>query len=1723
MDIFAFRGGLIGDYASYVKSFIQIRDERVRDYVDQSLNSGILWPEPLIQLNPSFESGGTISELVELGVLHQECERIFRIKLDSRDTGRPLHLYKHQRDATLAASTGHNYVLTTGTASGKSLSYLIPIVDKVLKSGSGQGIQAIVIYPMNALANSQYGELEKFLKYGYPDQKGPVTFARYTGQESDEERNLINAKPPDILLTNYVMMELILTRPIEAPLIRSAQGLKFLVLDELHTYRGRQGADVALLVRRIRDRMSAPHLQCVGTSATIAGGGTYTQRMSDVATVATQLFGSEVKADHVIGETLKRATVEPDFNDRAFIARLSERVGANEYTEARDYHSFVNDPLSGWIESTFGVAKELESDRLIRAKPISVMNASQGLSALTNLSGERCAEAIQKALLAGYEVAPNPETGFPPFAFRLHQFISRGDTVYASVEPENSRYITVNGQQFVPGTREKILLPLVFCRECGQEYYCVHSRREQQTGKRSLIPRTIDDQTGEDGYESGFLYLSTVNPWPTDDPEILRKVPAEWIEDLSGSQRLRTDRRKYLPEPMRVAPDGTEDQSGVEGSFVGAPFRFCLNCGVSFGMRQRDDFAKLASLGSEGRSTATTITSLSAVRGLRRTSELKPEARKLLSFTDNRQDASLQAGHFNDFIEVGLLRSALYKAVAAADESGIAYDELSQRVFTALDLPLKYYASDSNVRFQALRDTESAFREVLGYRIYRDLRRGWRITSPNLEQCGLLVITYPYLEEVCTAEDVWQNNHEALVTADPKSRVKIASVLLDHMRRELAIKVNYLDPLYQERIKQQSGQKLIDPWAIDEDENMEHAGVLLPRSRGRREGRGNVFLSSRGGFGQYLRRPNTFPDFAQRLSLQDSQVIILQLLEALRQGGLVEVVVDADKDDGGVPGYQLLASAMRWVRGDGTRAFHDPIRRPNEPEEGSRTNPFFVDFYRTAANELQGFEAREHTAQVDYEMREERERKFRDGSLPVLYCSPTMELGVDIAQLNVVNLRNIPPTPANYAQRSGRAGRSGQPALVFSYCSTGSPHDQYFFRRPQDMVAGSVSPPRLDLSNEDLVRAHIHAIWLAETEQSLGKTLKDILELSGEDPTMGLQDSVRVSIESELARRRARQRAERVLQTIQRELVTSDWYSDKWLDDVFAQVVREFDQTCERWRSLYKSALKQAKTQDRVIRDASRSPEDKKQAERLRREAEAQLKLLTEVESLVRSDFYSYRYFASEGFLPGYNFPRLPLSAYIPGRKTKQRDEFLSRPRFLAISEFGPRAFVYHEGSRYTINKVILPVADEELLTRRAKLCDNCGYIHPITDGDGQDLCEKCEVELSTPLTQLFRLQNVSTVRRDKINSDEEERLRLGYEIVTGIRFAEHAGRPAYRTAKIEADEAEQASLAFGQAATIWRINLGWRRRSNRNQLGFILDCERGYWSKNEAVVEDDPDDVPAGARVARVIPYVEDTRNALLFQPVAAFSPPEMVSLMSVLKRSIQALYQLEDNELAVELLPSSDASRQILFYEAAEGGAGVLKRLVDDSQAFALVARKSLEICHFDPNTGEDLQKAEGAPEPCEAACYDCLMNYYNQRFHLLLDRKLIKQILMTYASAVTHGSPVVASRKTHLEELLRLSGSELERQWLRQIDRRQYRLPSKAQCLIENCQTRPDFLYDEFQTAIYIDGPHHDFPERQARDNLQVELMEDRGYTVIRFGHRDNWETIIAKYPNIFGKPR
>jgi very-short-patch-repair endonuclease len=243
------------------------------------------------------------------------------------------------------------------------------------------------------------------------------------------------------------------------------------------------------------------------------------------------------------------------------------------------------------------------------------------------------------------------------------------------------------------------------------------------------------------------------------------------------------------------------------------------------------------------------------------------------------------------------------------------------------------------------------------------------------------------------------------------------------------------------------------------------------------------------------------------------------------------------------------------------------------------------------------------------------------------------------------------------------------------------------------------------------------------------------------------------------------------------------------------------------------------------------------------------------------------------------------------------------------------------------------------------------------------------------------------------------------------------------------------------------------------------------------------------------------------------------MASLQAALKAAIQLCYQLEESELAVEPLPTIDDRRQILFYESAEGGAGVLHRLVREPGELARVAAIALELCHFDAE-GQDQGQAPNGRERCEAACYDCLLSYYNQREHEIVDRHAIRALLLELAGVDVRVSPVSTTRDEHLRQLLERSESSLERQWLEFIAAGGFRLPSVAQPLIESAATRPDFFYETESAAIYIDGPDHLFPEVQQRDRRQELALDDLGYSVIRFPVGADWEGIVRRHPHIFG---
>jgi len=1732
MDIFEFRDRIIDDYRSFTRSFTRIRANDLREFLDQAYDRQHFWPAPLIQMNPRFVRGRTIEDMVAEGLLHPECANIFRVGKRDGNPGKTLVLHKHQDEAIEIANRNASYVLTTGTGSGKSLGYFVPIVDHVLKqkeSSPSPGIKAIVIYPMNALANSQLDELKKFLREGYSAGNEPVTFGRYTGQESQEEREAMAANPPDILLTNFMMLELIMTRQddTDKAIVRHAKGLHFLVLDELHTYRGRQGADVALLVRRVREALN-PDLICVGTSATMASEGNADERNKTVAEVATKLFGSPVSPDHVITETLERVTEgAPDQAAPSLASAIRQGVSPDLDIEALKRH-----PVAIWLETRLGLQEE--EGRWVRARPRSLDDAAGMLAEASGVDQDSCLEYLRDFLLLSQQR--------DLFAFRLHQFISGAGDLYATLEAPGTRYIDISGQQVQPGHRNKRLFNVAFCRECGQEYHPVWAQYQHDV-LTHIEPRELDERTrDDDSAEFGLIMPDPDGAW---DAENIDSYPELWIDFSRDEPRLKSHFKKYRPRPIRVSTEGNVGEEGLAGWFLPGNLRFCLHCGISYHTHSKES-ARLSGLSSEGRSSATTVLTLSALRYmLLDAGDLPEHARKLLGFTDNRQDASLQAGHFNDFIQVLLLRGALLAAAkrAAMQKSRLSDRNLTQTVFEMLgfgsdDVEVRReYMSNPEAMGPARRRAEDAMRDVLGYRLYYDLRRGWRFTNPNLEQLGLLSIDYEGLDEASRETALWTDAHPLLANARPEVRRSIMKLLLDTMRQALCIKTRYLDRAVLEQIQQASHNYLREPWGFTEDERPEYANYLVPGPR-RQDGDPQVVpLSVRSNFGKALRKPNTWggitQDFPQRFDETVFDQILSDLLRAAERYGFIEEA----RLDRGVKGYQVVADVLQWE----VAQTEDSV-----PTGGNRfANRYFRNLYSNIAAYLdQGertlfrLEAREHTAQVDPEDRKEREERFRKAELPVLFCSPTMELGVDIAELNTVYMRNVPPTPANYAQRSGRAGRSGQPALVLTYCAARSPHDQYFFQEPARMVQGQVNPPTLDLSNEELIRSHLHAVWLSETGQKLANSIADILEMEQGD-RLPLRTDLIQTLDAESARQRTARRGVRILGMLSDELGPdkAPWYHEAWLDQTVRGAFRAFDKALERWRNLYIATTRQMNQAHQIQLNAAASEAERQEAARRYNEARTQQNLLLQSKPTLNSDFYTYRYLASQGFLPGYNFPRLPLMAFIPARRERiGRDSFLSRPRFLAISEFGPLSVIYHEGSQYRVRKVIIGIRDEEgadtsigLPTRSARLCPACGYGHFGSHKD-DERCHACGAPLEGGLTlaSLYRVENVSAQRATRITSDEEERLRQGYEMQTTLQYAVEDGRQQVVKTTFTVGDQPLLEIHYAPAATVWRINLGWRRRREKTIYGYNIDVTTGFWTKDAQAPQDEDEQAEkAVSQVQRIIPYVEDRRNVLIVHPAAPLDETDMATLQYALKRGIEAVFQLEESELMAEPLPTRETRNAILFYESAEGGAGVLTRLANDTDAMRQVAETALEIAHYRSHDGqwdvEDLEDTD--PDGCEKGCYRCLLSYYNQPDHALIDRKSrpVLDMLCRLTRAEARRGTLGRGADEQFEELLRLCSSSLERAWLEAVRDRGYRLPDRAQFTLEAFHTRPDFGYSDSQALIYVDGPHHETDRQRTIDAELTRRLEDAGFLVIRFpAAQSDWPEIFARHPDIFGKP-
>ncbi len=1643
MKAFEFDHRLVDSYARFSRSFSTVRSDDLKFEIDRQYDAGRFWPAPLLSLNPRYLQGPTVDDLVASGDLDEATGRIFRFG------SIPIRFYRHQAQSIAKARGGQSYVVTTGTGSGKSLCFFVPIVDAIVrarKAGRARRTSAIIVYPMNALANSQINEIDRFISQsGMPTELKPVV-RRYTGQESREERQRIADDPPDILLTNFMMAELLLTRQddLDTKVVANTAGLDFIVLDELHTYRGRQGADVAILVRRLRNRCTPekPPI-CIGTSATMASEGTDTTRAQAVADVASRLFGTSIGPESVIDESLQRAT-----NDLLKLDDVRPKLALVLTSALPDLltdEELKKHPLAVWTELAIGLE---DAQELKRGKPIPFEAAATLLSTDSGVDVETCGSVLE-AFLTRISL-PETERGGSGtgafLAFKLHQFISGAGEVFATLT-DKPRSVLFEGQLEDPSAPGHRLYPTRFCRECGHEVHVV-TKTEDRDGVL-FLPRNIDDAPldDEEGDTAGYL-TSTGN----DDPDYaftgaLETYPEDWREERNGVERLRANRKRRAPQIITVAPDGRYDSSGKSFWFIPGKFGFCPCCldQPHPSMRER---TKLAGLSGEGRSSATTLLVSTALEWMNgRESGVPREKRKLLGFTDNRQDAALQAGHFNDFLFVSLLRGAILRAVLDAGDDGMAEDEFGLRVVKALGFTASnkeariHWMLDPDAGAVVREDAQRSLAKVLAHRLWTDLRRGWRFTNPSLSVLKLIDVAFIGLDEIAADTERLTAILPDLGGVDAPTRKAMLKLLLGAMVEGLAVGTEALDLTELDAVAQKSRNLLRAPWAIDAKETPRSRTAMFLQA----PGKDRVSLREeqtiiRAGYNSRISRLiNLRKVIGTKLGKKDYLTVMTGLMELLAREGLVSRVdIEAD-----LQGWRVSPSAVRIVPGEAIRA------------GAAQGNRYFHDLYNAVAADLKGghstfwgLEGREHTAQVSQRLREWREWRFRfekedrdnlaksvadlkaagesEQFLPALFCSPTMELGVDISALNAVYLRNVPPTPANYAQRAGRAGRSGQAAVIVAYCAAQSPHDQYFFERRNEMVSGVVRPPALDITNEELVRSHLHAVWLAEAKIALSPDIPEILDLTetGYPLKQEIQDIIDRPALATAARAPMKRILDQILASIHGGRPVWMGEPDEFASQVAQNAPHEFNRAFDRWRELYNSARTQLMEANARSVITGRSAVDRRRIKAAQMQASDQIAILEQGRASNGSDFYSYRYLATEGFLPGYNFPRLPLYAFIPGEG--KTGSFLQRARFLAISEFGPRSLIYHEGRAYRVVKAKLPPEvragdGSELATRDIFICSNCGACHDTE----VERCHACNAPMAgeVPVQRTLRIDNVEAAPVERITANDEERVRQGFDIQTVFSWPKRDGRVQITEADFRCDGASILTLQYANSAEISRINKGLKRRANQTVFGFHIDPRSGYWAK--AADEDpDVDPPPDVVRPVRIVPIVRDRKNAILFRfrDPAAYAPETITTVQHALMRGIEVLFQLEEGEVLGEPLPARHNRRTILAYEATEGGAGVLSRLVEDPQALGKVAREALVLMHYE-KVDEAIAAGDASllvgreGEACVRGCYRCLLSYFNQPDHELIDRTSdeAKQLLVDLA----RGRVVLATTRSEPTE--------------------------------------------------------------------------------------------------------
>jgi DEAD/DEAH box helicase domain-containing protein len=1301
--------------------------------------------------------------------------------------------YRHQQQAweRLDTRVGRSTIVATGTGSGKTECFLYPLLDHCFRQRGRRGIKAILIYPMNALATDQAQRLAKMI-WRNPELRGFVTAGLWIGGLEGEaspvmtEEDLITDKqmlrdaPPDILITNYKMLDYLLVRPRDARLWRLNEPgtLRYLVVDELHAFDGAQGADLACLVRRIKERVKTPenHLCCVGTSATLGEGS-----QADLAAYARELFGEPFDADSVIGESL---LTTDEFLKGCLVTRFQTPgigdLGAMDPLAHESVEDYARAQSTLWMgadlsQDSVALAEALKhhaffrnlltilGNRAVAAGDLATELKKQlpgfgGLedAYLDRLLGSFLALASRARILG--PVIEGKQKYDPLVQIRMQLWLRELRRMVASVRRETA----IGFADDLKPEELKRSLPVIHCRECGNTGW-------GGTVKDADTRVNPDLQTFYNTYFANSPHVRFLYPYSDDEIQCGKPNPQRAIPQYVCTECLTIQR---MTEPGTCAncgsnfermlpvwiPDTNYTVKKKDGTEKRLGSHDCPSCG---------GHNSLTILGSRA-------ASLTSVIIAQLFSSTFNEDKKLLAFSDSVQDASHRSGFFAARTYTFNLRGAIQKTVLAA--GGIVpfemltarfldhwRQELKSDLFLATFLPPDMSWMDDYESFR----TVGTLPDGSNLMALLDQRLAWEIWSEYTFDCRIgrtLEKTGSSTLEV--KPELWQRAIEAML---PRLREKIGP-LRDLDKATLTC---FLAGLV---------QNLKNRGAVDEADLGSYIDSLgntwlLGKQGGRavwrpnfsRSSRSPVFLTSRGGerFQTLIRQPNNptptwYEDWLEKsfygldpLVVNSTQAIYEAVLSGLREAGLVfERTARGARVWGLLPtAFQVTTDVVQFRckycsfavsvgAGDSANFEGSRCMRYNCDGHFERT-PVIDDYYRRLyeSGDVKRIFSAEHTGLLERDTRELIESGFRNNDHPgdpnLLSCTPTLEMGINIGDLSSIALCSVPPKPSNYLQRVGRAGRVNGNSFVLTVANA-RPHDLFFYFEPEEMIQGLVETPGCFLNASAVLErqftAYVFDRWV-ETgvpDGALPDELRAVLDAveTGdrkkgfpaslltffEQSRTALEDGFLAMFEEEVADyTRDRIRAfSRGVELDVAGLERSIW-------DGLADVAAERKTLRGRIQALTRKIrdMKQDPARDQNFEDS---------LQQLLREKAAMNEIVKSI-----NERQVLNFFTDEGLLPNYAFPEagVVLRSVIYRRNPKAEDDErkyktqtyeYERPAAAAIQELAPANFFYAEGRKLEVDQVNLQVSQIEVW----RFCSDCSYLELEGRSEPRASCPHC-------------------------------------------------------------------------------------------------------------------------------------------------------------------------------------------------------------------------------------------------------------------------------------------------------------------------------------------------------------------------------------------------------------